>query len=300
MPDSGIIHRKGSGLLKGKRKFLLITLTLLMVFVLANCAGASQVYTVQSGDSLWSIAKRFGVTLNSLTSANQISANDVLPIGKELVIPSKSADGSEVAADSARGQTNTNNVILRSGPGKSNTRLGVIPRGTGLKILESSNNWSKVALDDGRNGWIYSPLIRQVQGSPGGATSSDGDTAEASNEDLIKTALANRGARYRYGGTSRSGFDCSGFTRYIYAKYGVALPHSSRAQYSHGKPVSRNELEKGDLVFFRTTRQGISHVGIYIGDGKFVHASNRSRGVVVDSLGSAYYSTRYVGARRVK
>ncbi|MCC6444858.1 MAG: C40 family peptidase [Armatimonadetes bacterium] len=118
---------------------------------------------------------------------------------------------------------------------------------------------------------------------------------------VVGTAYAYQGMPYRRGGTtSRSGFDCSGFTRYIYRKSGVNLPHSSRSQYGVGRPVSKSGLQKGDLVFFRTTRRGISHVGIYAGNGKFIHASNHSRGVTVDSLGSAYYSKRYVGAKRVK
>jgi cell wall-associated NlpC family hydrolase len=118
---------------------------------------------------------------------------------------------------------------------------------------------------------------------------------------VIDTAFAHQGIRYRSGGTtSRSGFDCSGFTRYVYGKSGVRLPHSSRSQYGVGKLVSKSRLRSGDLVFFRTNGRGISHVGIYIGNGKFIHASNHSRGVTVDSIHSAYYSKRYVGARRVK
>jgi len=128
-----------------------------------------------------------------------------------------------------------------------------------------------------------------------------GNLSSKTEDDLIRMAYAYRGIRYRSGGTtSRSGFDCSGFTRYVYAKKGVRLPHSSRSQYGIGQSVPESQLQAGDLVFFRTTRKGISHVGIYVGNGKFIHASNHSRGVTVDSLHSGYYSPRYVGARRVK
>ncbi|MHB9038513.1 MAG: C40 family peptidase [Armatimonadota bacterium] len=120
------------------------------------------------------------------------------------------------------------------------------------------------------------------------------------NDNLISTALGCRGSRYRRGGTGRGGFDCSGFTRYIFAKYGVSLPHSSAAQSRVGTPVSRDNLKSGDLVFFQTYRRGISHVGIYTGNGKFVHAATYGRGVRVDSLGSGYYSRRYRCARRIK
>jgi cell wall-associated NlpC family hydrolase len=117
---------------------------------------------------------------------------------------------------------------------------------------------------------------------------------------IVRTAMPYRGARYRRGGTSAAGFDCSGFTRYVYRKNGVSLPHSSRAQSRIGSPVGKGHLKKGDLVFFSTYRRGVSHVGIYIGGGKFVHAATYGRGVRTDSLGASYYCSRYRGARRVQ
>jgi len=124
--------------------------------------------------------------------------------------------------------------------------------------------------------------------------------SHSQNSSLVSTALACRGTRYRRGGTSRGGFDCSGFTCYVFSKYGIRLPHSSAAQARVGTPVPRNQLKEGDLLFFHTYRSGISHVGIYIGGNKFVHAARHGRGVTVDSLGSSYYAPRYRGARRVR
>lgn len=115
----------------------------------------------------------------------------------------------------------------------------------------------------------------------------------------VQQALKLRGSRYRYGGTSRGGFDCSGFTRYVYARLGITLPHSSRAQFHCGTPVTRSQLKPGDLVFFARGGRSIGHVGIYIGQNRFVHASNPGRGVVVDSLNSPTYARTYRGARRV-
>lgn len=125
-------------------------------------------------------------------------------------------------------------------------------------------------------------------------------SAPSTDADVVRTAYAYRGVPYHYGGSSRSGFDCSGFTSYIYRKKGVSLPHSAADQFNHGKRVSTGSLKPGDLVFFHTTRRGISHVGIYAGDGKFVHASSGGGRVRVDSLTSGYYKQRLVGARRVK
>ena len=96
---------------------------------------------------------------------------------------------------------------------------------------------------------------------------------------------------------SPSGFDCSGFTSYIYKQFGVSLNRTAAGQYSNGSAVSRSELQAGDLVMFG--QSGINHVGIYMGGGMMVHAANTSRGVTTDTINSGYYNTNYVGARRV-
>lgn len=106
------------------------------------------------------------------------------------------------------------------------------------------------------------------------------------------------GTKYVSGGTSTNGFDCSGFTMYVFDKIGINLPHQSGSQYQMGTDVSRDEMRPGDLVFFNTSGKGISHVGIYVGDGEFAHASS-SRGVTISSLSDSYYVNRYVGAKRI-
>jgi cell wall-associated NlpC family hydrolase len=119
--------------------------------------------------------------------------------------------------------------------------------------------------------------------------------------DLMNEALSYRGTPYRYGGSSRGGFDCSGFTSYLYNKRGASLPHTASGQFQRGKHVSKGDMKPGDLVFFQTVTKGISHVGVYLGNGKFVHSSSRrSGGVRVDSLDSGYYNNRFRGARRVR
>ncbi|MEC0093390.1 C40 family peptidase [Paenibacillus macquariensis] len=106
------------------------------------------------------------------------------------------------------------------------------------------------------------------------------------------------GVTYKTGGTTTNGFDCSGFTRYVFLKLGVNLPRQSGSQYNMGTAVSKSQLRPGDLVFFNTLGKGVSHVGISVGNGKFAHAST-SRGVIVSSLSESYYAKRYVGAKRV-
>ncbi|MBW7459045.1 C40 family peptidase [Paenibacillus sepulcri] len=106
------------------------------------------------------------------------------------------------------------------------------------------------------------------------------------------------GTPYRTAGTTTKGFDCSGFTMYVFDKLGVSISHSSSAQSKLGKKVVKDDLIAGDLVFFNTNGRGISHVGIYVGDGKFAHSSS-SKGVTISSLSDSYYVKRYVTARRV-
>jgi peptidoglycan DL-endopeptidase CwlO len=117
---------------------------------------------------------------------------------------------------------------------------------------------------------------------------------------LISTALGFRGTPYRNGGTDPSGFDCSGFVQYVFAKHGLTLPREVRDQFHVGSEVKRGELHAGDLVFFETVSRGASHVGMAIGGDQFVHAPS-SRGVVrVERLTASYWASRFVGARRLQ
>lgn len=106
------------------------------------------------------------------------------------------------------------------------------------------------------------------------------------------------GTKYKSGGTTTSGFDCSGFTTYIFKQFDIELPRTSKSQHSIGQKVAKDELQAGDLVFFNTSGKGISHVGIYVGDGKFAHASTK-KGITLSSMSDSYYEKRYVGAKRV-
>jgi len=114
---------------------------------------------------------------------------------------------------------------------------------------------------------------------------------------LTRNAMRFLGVPYAFGGTSSNGFDCSGYVQHVYALLGLRLPRTADAQYTEGKRV-RGALVRGDLVFFETYAAGASHVGIYVGNDEFVHASS-SRGVTVSSLHERYWSARYLGAKRL-
>lgn len=116
---------------------------------------------------------------------------------------------------------------------------------------------------------------------------------------LVGAALALRGAPYRNGGSDPTGFDCSGFTQYVFSQFGVSLPRDVREQFHAGEAIDANRLEPGDLVFFSTVAPGASHVAIAVGGDEFIHAPSSTGVVRVEHLSSGYWSPRFVGARRV-
>ena len=115
---------------------------------------------------------------------------------------------------------------------------------------------------------------------------------------IIQESFQYLGVPYVFGGTSTNGFDCSGFTQFIFAEASVALPRMADAQYEVGYSVAVSQLQAGDLVFFETYEEGPSHCGIYIGGGKFISATS-SRGIAIDQLSNSYWNERHLGARRI-
>lgn len=316
-------RKKGSEDLR-RNKFLAV----LFIFVVSAASAMSAVHTVKEGDSYWTIARKYKVSPYALAYFNKNLGTRPLQIGTKVSIPSKNY---RVPAHYALVIKTC--AAVRSQPAIGAKKIGSLGNGDQVYVAAIAKGWCKVKLSSGESGWMASELLapgkkitvakktypaksikigavksggryRQVLTVNGTRRSNPRPEAQldssAYEDGVIKTAYAYHGTRYRFGGTSRGGFDCSGFTRYVYQKHGVRLPHNSRAQACIGRKVSRGELRKGDLVFFHTTRPGISHVGIYAGNGKFIHASSSGRGVRVDSLESGYYNKRFVGARRVK
>ena len=115
---------------------------------------------------------------------------------------------------------------------------------------------------------------------------------------IADTAKQYEGVPTIWGGTTPSGFDCSGYTMHVFSKHGIDLPRTSDVQYEVGLPIGKNQLRPGDLVFFETYDVGASHVGIYIGNGQFLHASSSKGVIAVASLDHSYFVERYVGSRR--
>ncbi len=194
------------------------------------------------------------------------------------------------------GRVNADGVCVRSGASTDSKIKQTVDESTTLTVTGFTNGWYSVTCKYGTKGYIRSDLVDLVDSLSSGSGSA-----------LVDTAKQHLGVRYVYGGASPRGFDCSGFTMYVYAKYGVSLPHTATGQWQSGKGTkvwSISALEAGDLVFFcdpsRSNGKACSHAGIYIGDGQFIHASSsRSGGVIVSSLYSGYYNTYFVGGLRI-
>lgn len=145
------------------------------------------------------------------------------------------------------------------------------------------------------DGVVGPRTLQALQGSP--AMANRGATGSRKSQMVVSFAKQFLGTPYVWGGRSPAGFDCSGFTSYVYSNFGIEIPRMADGQFNFGAEVS--QLIPGDLVFFTTYEPGPSHAGIYIGDNCFIHSSSSGGGVIITSLSESYYSARYLGARRV-
>lgn len=210
------------------------------------------------------------------------------------------------------GNVTGNKVNVRSGPGTDYRVLLQVNKGDTAYVIGLNNQWYKV-ICDGRIGYISCDYLNVSDNSVNGtatagiplffikdkdAISTPNDTSALANQ-IISNAKKHIGTPYSWGGSQPGGFDCSGFTSYIMKQSGISLPRSTTEQYKVGSYVEKSDLKPGDLVFMANTyRSGISHVGIYVGNGCFIHASS-SRGITIDDLSESYYVEHYYGSRRI-
>lgn len=213
----------------------------------------------------------------------------------------------------ATGTVTGDDVFFRSTPSTSGSLLGNCDAGTTIKIIGINNGWYKVQIS-GETGYIRSDFITIIADSTANAASEVAGVSDTRNgvqltdeqltlrQKLIKFALQYVGYNYVYGGSSpSSGFDCSGLVYYVFRQFDYNITRTATTQYSQdGACISKSELAPGDLVFFSSNGgYSTTHVGIYIGDNQFVHASTPKIGVVVSRLDSTYYTNVWYGAKRI-
>lgn len=264
-------------------------------------------YTVQANDSWWLIARKNDMLTDEVVAGNPGATKDTKLKPGQIV---KLVDSTPYLTVVSQGTYSGSETIPYDVVTKTDSSLGT---GKSKVITQGSNGSKQVTYSYVRKNGIdvtkqilnekitQNPVDRVIAKGPSNQpinvafAVSRGDSGSSS---IVSRALSLQGTPYVFGGTTRSGFDCSGFTKYVYASSGISLPRTSYAQFASGAAVGKNDLTPGDLVFFSTYSSGASHVGIYIGGGRFVHASNPSSGIKVSSLSDSFYSSRYLGARR--
>ena len=237
-----------------------LTIILIVSPVIADVS-----YTVKPGDSLSKIAKHFVVSLSELTATNHISHPQALRAGQVLTIPAKSETGDVTLLTLNTALPTKNRAAQPRQVPPMDLRSLMTARARLLEQEQRRRDQQQVTQDSGNR--------------------------------LVANAQGFLGTPYRWSGSNSRGIDCSGLVYRSMALSGKNVPHNAAALYKMGTPVSYAELQPGDLVFFHTTRSGVSHVGIWIGDNHFIHSSTKY-GVVQQRL-AGYYAKRFVGARRL-
>ncbi len=258
---------------------------LVALSVLAGSAAVSladATHVVRKGDTLGKIARAHHVSVAKLRAANGIEGTR-LSVGTKLVLPGVKAKPKRRKARSAKGRPGTvraSTPAERPSPGAQPS----LPTEAELAELAQAVNASDVT----------SPTVAAASGPP------ESPKAEASIKDrLLRVARGMLAVPYRFGGTTLWGLDCSGFVQKAFAFLDLDLPRTAREQFREGAKIAKADLSPGDLVFFRTYAEYPSHVGIYLGDNRFIHASAHDRKVTIDSLDTPYYVKRYLGAKRL-
>ncbi|WP_188208240.1 C40 family peptidase [Alkalibacillus aidingensis] len=251
-------------------------------------------YTVKSGDSLSVIAKQHNVTVDQLKNANNLASTTIFP-GQKLVIPS--ANNEQTPQQPPTKQTPNNDTLQ---VGAENEQVRSLQ--SNLNTLGYFNQQST-----GYFGSVTEQSVKSFQRDYGLSATGvvDGNTQDQIKRALVKKKIVDdldtyTGVPYVWGGSSPSGFDCSGYIHYMFNKHGVDMTRStSGAYYNMGEKISRDNLQPGDLVYFAVNQPGvISHVGFYTGDNSFVSATS-SKGIWEYSMDNSYWSQYYVGANRL-
>lgn len=219
------------------------------------------------------------------------------------------------------GYVNTDSAFIRRQPDTNSEAIDALQLNDKVTILGEENNWYQVQYGDSKvKGYIAKKLIssEKTKTTSRSMTAPRGETVEietqkepkvaekvetnhtANGDAVVEYAKTFLHAKYVSGGNGPTAFDCSGFTKYVYQKFGYSLSRTAAGQASNGTKVNKETMQKGDLLlFYDEARSKIGHVGIYIGNQQFIHAANASRGVVTDSIHNSYYAPRLVDIRRI-
>ncbi len=254
-----------------------------------------QYHTVKKGDTLHSIAVKYATKVEHLRELNSLKKSDRLKPGKQLIVNKTEArlyvvkNGDTLTKIAKRFEIDQNDLKeinkLRPDELKTGQRLLLDePAGEhGSTALYSTASLSDKDIHEEIKTLSESPELKSL----------------SLNERLILFAKKMRDIPYKFGGSSFFGIDCSGYVQKVFGFLNIPLPRTAREQFNIGESILKEELSIGDLVFFKTYASFPSHVGIYLGNNLFIHASSRGRKVTIDSLETPYYSSRFIGGKRL-
>jgi cell wall-associated NlpC family hydrolase len=279
-------------------KRLLTTLVALAVLAAIPAVSlADATHVVRKGDTLGKIARAHHVSVATIQAANGLEGTH-LSVGTKLVLPGGKAHSKHRKARSGKRKR----VIVReSTPAEEpppGAQLSLVdPQGSTLSTeawkLPTEAELTELA-KTAKAANTASPAVAAAS-----VATETGKAGESIKDRLLRVARRMLEVPYRFGGTTLWGLDCSGFVQKTFAFLDLELPRTAREQFREGLKVSKADLSPGDLVFFRTYAKFPSHVGIYLGDNRFVHASSHDRKVTIDSLDEPYYMKHYLGAKRL-
>ncbi len=245
-------------------------------------------YQIVSGNITGYVSSDY-LVVDAQEAVSAVSSVAPAAAAQDAAEAAKTAEAAAPAAAEPRyGKVTTASLNIRSGAGTDYDKVGSLKAGKIVTILGEANGWYQI-----ESGYVSADYVTLV------------DAAEAARarkgQELAGYALQFVGYPYVYGGSSPKGFDCSGFTSYVYRQFGYSINRTASGQLDNGTSVSMSELQPGDLVMFRKSGSSsrASHVGIYIGNGQFVHASTSKVGVIVSNMSDAYYTSGFVGGRRI-
>lgn len=233
-------------------------------------------HTVAPGDTLWTLAARYRTTVNTLIALNDLRNPDALKLGQRLKVPVRASAPTPEASAASKPASAAPAAGPRASAPTAHTAPAVLSPVPPLRALPRT-------------------ALAPVRLLPRSAIPSRGEKWASA---VQRVGLRVLGVRYRWGGVTPRGFDCSGFIYYVMNSVGVNLPRTTYAMFATGRPVARTDLQVGDVVFFQTVSPGPSHAGIYVGNNLFMHSSSGIGRVSLTSLDYRYYKARYLGARR--
>ena len=297
---------------------------LLMFLFIAQPARAETIHTVKKGESLYSIARKYQVSISKIKEANGLEGAR-LQIGQSLTIPQSPAAIPNLLSsppkakqqNTAAGRESPHTHVVQNG----DTLSGIAKRyHLTVRGLQEFNELKGTRLRIGQVLQLKEEgEVSDEREIPGGAESHQSALApndvsaipipqgadgieESDLNLLVKVAENFLGVKYRRGGThAKTGLDCSAYVQKVFQMVGVDLPRTAREQFGVGMDVARDALRLGDLVFFKRSKaRRPAHVGIYIGNDRFIHASTTKRKIRVDSLNTRYFSARFIGGRRIQ